>query len=221
MRKIGFFATLFIAIVVFASPAYAVGSLTSASVTATGTIATSGTNAYPITITGTTTSSTQGTDTVRVRMSSGISGWTFVTPLSSSSCPGWLTITGITATSCTAYPSGGSTVLIITASADIASGTVISVTYGANSLNVSNGRTFELSTLIGTTNPLTEVDSAIVTLAGGNAPAPAPAPNPVVTPTEQTLANTGFDGTPYLLVGTALTFTGGLVLLIARRKQNN
>lgn len=41
------------------------------------------------------------------------------------------------------------------------------------------------------------------------------------TASNSTLATTGFDGAPYLFGGLALAFTGGALMLIARRKKSN
>ena len=134
------------------------GTLTSASVTSTGTIGTSGTNAYPITVAATTITAT-GQFVITLP-----TGWT-PTFFGGPTCGG-ITLTGIniTNTGCnvsgnviTLYGSDGNT------SAPIPTGAK-TVTFAVGKLNTAAARDFVLAS----SNSGTAVDSVTVTLASAS-----------------------------------------------------
>lgn len=244
------------------APAQAANALTP-TVTATGTIGTSGTNAYPLTITYTTVGSTATQTQIMLP-----SGWTFVTqPLNTCS---WLTISGITPQSCMGVNNGG--IVLFNGSA-IPATTTITVTLPANTFNVGTGRSFFVMTA--TAGNVT-VDQGSGTLGGGvsstvtfdaNGGTGTTAAQTASSATALTvnaftrsgytfagwntaangtgtayadgasyafsssttlyaqwtavLANTGFNGMPYLATGAVLALAGAVIILFARRRQDS
>lgn len=124
--------------------------------TATGVIGTTGTNAYPITITATSVGSTANQVQIMIP-----SGWTFVSAPGMGSCS-WLTISGVTPSNCLGDNSGG----IVLFGVSVPSSTTVVVTIPANTLNVAAGRIFPVRFDIGG-GSLTNVDQGVATLAGG------------------------------------------------------
>lgn len=261
----------------FVAPAFA-GTLTSASVTATGSVANSGTNAYPITVAATTITAT---DEFVINLPTGWSA-TF----SSGPTCGGITLSGIniTNTGCnvsgtriTLYgsdgtnqaniPVGAKTVTFQVGKLNTATardfvitssntGTVVdtvttslaaaAATYGANFLpngGTGTNPTPQSSNTGTTVMPTTTMTKAGFTFAGwrsGNATvgtvyqagetAPLTAntnfyaqwsDNSASGGSSDSLANTGFNGTPYLVAGLALAIVGAGLLLFARRKRSN
>lgn len=124
--------------------------------TATGAIGTTGTNAYPITITATSVGSTA--NQVQIMLPS---GWSFVSAPGFGSCS-WLTVTGVTPSGCGGVNNGG----IILQGLTVPAATTVVVTLPANTFNVAAGRNFPVGFYI-SGGSLTTVDSGVAVLAGG------------------------------------------------------
>jgi uncharacterized repeat protein (TIGR02543 family) len=247
------------------SPAQA--ATLSATVTATGSIGTSGTNAYPLTFTTTTIGSTANQYQIMMP-----TGWTFVSEPGFGSCS-WLTVTGVTPNSCGGVNNGG---IVLGFSSAIPSNTTITVEVPANTYNVAVARSFPLI-FNNNSSGLVTVDSGTAVLAGGvssstvtfdgNGGTGTTASQTASSATALTangfsrtgytfagwntaangsgtayaniasypftssatlyaqwtpvLANTGFDGVPYLFTGLALSLVGISTLLVTRRKASS
>lgn len=136
-------------------------ALTSPSATSTGTIGTSGTNAYPITVTATTTSPMgSGPSTIRDYIIELPTGWSFATEFGGPNCNySQISFSGLTASNgCSAYNIGSPKLTFFTSG--IPAQSTIQVTFNAGFLNVTSSRTFSISTA----NTAT-VDTATASLA--------------------------------------------------------
>lgn len=196
-------------------------TMTSASATSTSAIGTSGTNSTAITITATTVSAAVNyNDLFYVDLPT---GWTFASTFMGPTCnANTATSTGINVVFCSASNTGTPRLKLANGTptpAGIPAGTVVTVTFEPGFLNLGSGRDF----VVGTSgfNGTTQADdSATITLSasGGGGGGGGSTPTPTTDPT---LANTGFDGSPFLMGGFALSITGGLLILTARRKRSN
>lgn len=201
-------------------PAYA-ATMTSASAISTSTSGTTGTNATAITISATTVSAAVNyNDLFYVDLPT---GWTFASTFSGPSCnANTVTATGINLVFCSASNTGTPRLKLANGTpmpAGIPAGTVVTVTFEPGFLNLGSGRDFVVGTS-GFNGATQSDDSATVTLSasggGGNGGGSTPSPTP-----DPALVKTGFDAAPYLFGGLALALTGGVLMLIARRKQSN
>lgn len=155
--------------------------ITSYSVTSTGLTA-GQTNPNPITISLTSvTGNVSGS--VTVSLPSGWSWVNYVTGNASSNCSGtsgYLTVTGFTPSFCrasTGIQISGQDELFVKDSLNgfkFASGTQVTLTLAAGSVNVGNGTDFVLYF----TNDLTVNDTVTVSVGAPSAPTPTPAPTP-------------------------------------------
>lgn len=165
-----------------ASPAHA-AELNNVAASSSGPIGTTGTNATPITVSATVATGASA-DEFRVILPT---GWSFVTTANFSSvCPDWITFSGITppatVTGCLATNGPPDRYAALVASDLFRASQSISITFGANTLNVGSERTFTVQT----NDAATVVDSGTATLpgggsSGGSTPSPAPAPNSSLT----------------------------------------
>lgn len=263
--------TLAAAVLGLALPATA-ATITGASVTSPSLISSSGTNATPITVTATSVTGSPS-DQFSIKLPT---GWTFVTTGSAfGSCPGGITVTGFTISACQKINFPRSGFLPVAKGSTIAAGTVVTVEFPANSLNVSTARNFTLEFNNTLTGSGAMVDQTVVTLAGGvsnytvtfnsnggsgtmanqvTAAAAALTANSftnegyafngwntsadgtgtayadgasyafnadltLYAQWKATLANTGFDGVPYLATGSVLALAGVVTVLFARRRN--
>lgn len=126
-------------------------------VTATGAIATSGANSYPLTFTATVQGSTA--NQLQIMLAS---GWSYVSEPGFANCS-WLTVSGITPNSCGGVNNGG---IILNNGSAIAAGTTVTVTIPANTFNVGAGRNFGVL-FSQSGGSLVTVDSGTAVLAGG------------------------------------------------------
>lgn len=138
------------------APAHA--AALSPTVTATGSIDITGTNAYPLTFT--VTPVTAGADQLQIMLPS---GWTFVSPPGFSSGCGWVTVTGFSPTSCGGVNNGG---IVLGGPSGLTAGTTITVVLPANTFNVGTGRSFSVITTRMTPS-FANVDTGSATLSGG------------------------------------------------------
>lgn len=197
-----------------AMPASAAGTMTSPSATSTGTIGTSGTNAYPITVTAISVSPAnsqpgQVNSQVIVNLPT---GWSFVSPYQGPPpCPQGPSITGMTTVfACQTYNGAVSPrASFIQGSGGLESpipqNTTLSVTFAAGTLNVAADRFFTIKTA---TSGGTVVDSATATLgAAANYTVTFDANGGSGTTAEQTassataLTTNGFSRTGYTFAG--------------------
>lgn len=145
-------------------------TMSNASATATGTIANSGTNAYPITVTATTVSAaTSGLSTRNSELVVSLpTNWSFVTAGGGASCP-TVTFTGFSLLFCSQNNSSSPKRLQLTMSGissdpGIPAGTTVTVVFPVGTVNVDSNRTFTIDTNIFNTS--TVVDTATAVLAG-------------------------------------------------------
>lgn len=121
----------------------ALAATLTATATSTGVIGTSGTNAFPITVSAPIiTTGTSNTFNVQLRTTS---GWTFVNGASSgATCPAWLSVSGMSVQNCSVevLTNPARYIIRITAPSAIPAGTNASITFDSNSLNVTSGREF-------------------------------------------------------------------------------
>lgn len=167
------------------SPASA-APITSYSVTSSGLVA-GQTNPSPITISLTSVTAAVSSS-VTVSLPSGWSWVTYTTPNNGSNCVGtssYLTVTGFTPSFCrasTGFLISGQDELFVKDGVNafrFASGTQVTLTLAAGSVNVGNGTDFGLSfTLDPTIN-----DTVTVSIAPPSLQAPAPTPTATPTPT--------------------------------------
>lgn len=189
-------------------------TLTSTSVTSTGAIGTTGTNATPIVVTATAVTGSPSNNFI-VGLPT---GWSFVTPSSGSTCEGFISVTGYTMSACQAINVGSGGFAPLIGTAIIPSGTTVSVTFAANSLNVAAGREFNLQ-FADTVTGGTTIDTGTATLAGGGAPEEEE--NEPESGSTDTLAQTGFDGLAPAGAGVALFILGVSVAWISRVRRSN
>ena len=130
-----------------AAPASAADMTSGATATATGAIANTGTNAYPITVTATTISPVgTGPSTILNYVIQLPTGWTFVTTFGGPNCNySQISFSGLTASNgCSGYNTGTPKLTFFTLG--IPASSTVQVTFAAGSLNVSASRTFTILT---------------------------------------------------------------------------
>lgn len=181
--------------------------------TAPGIIDSTGTNAFPITVTATSVTGAPA-NMFNIDLPQ---GWTFVTP--EASCNG-IVITGISGTlNCQKINFGGTNgfATLQSPAGAYSTGQVMSATFAANTLNVSSSRVFTVNLADSFTGG-TNIDSGQATLAGGApVPPPAPSPEPEV---EKELANTGMSNSVSIGISfAAILLISGVAMVALKRRQ--
>lgn len=201
------------ALLAVSSPASAVPApFTDPSISTTGDTPASGTN--PAQVIATMTSNVAG---VRV-FSFQAAQWTFVNVIQNpGTCPSWFTVTSSpsagTPTCQTGFNGSDAKLMLVRFPNDVASGTTVTMTIGANELNASaSGQKFFF---LGFDSGMSPLQQSEVNLPAPPTPAPAPPPAPAADPT---LATTGSEATPWI-VGAGALLTAGVAGLVATRRR--